>query len=434
MIRNKSCMRVVIVCIVLGTIICTSAHAGHVEGSSLDLVRRQCSQKLDFKTIDEFRKFMRIFKDVTDDSLASDNKHDEPVRKCLEDREALVALEELVDNYDRKRPCKYAEVGKLEQYARKFLLDYKRRPLSMKFFTLFGVNIGLRCKLNLLAHVKQADSEADQLDFVYTIASPTGWNVLINEHTKKSLKFGTSSYASNNVINRIAKLIPGLVQIEQLDYLSFDHARNENRPADWTGVEEELYDTKDADVAAKIEEFLTQIIESCKNLDQFYVNSVLSLARLNELGLVVTMDTVNELHEHSMLLHKWLAATSFCQLMTRVRVARPAAPAAAAAATQIELRILHDDKLLDSRAKLYSYVAEFDEITDEARKNVWLASVGEAAWRHRDHAMFKPAHQKDAAGASVAIKQLKQFVRGLEHDYESAKQKQLDQAAEAQQQ
>lgn len=383
---------------------------------AIEQVNKQCNSKLDFKSINEFDEFMKKFKEVASSEVHND-LDSSGFKRCLEDKEELFALDELVRNYDRLRPCKFSEVAKLEDHARLYY-SAKRRPLGTKFFTLFGVNIGFVCKLNLLAHIKQADNEADQLDFIYSMASPTGWNVLINEHTKKSMKFGTSSHAGNQVTNRLAKLVPGLNLIDQLDYLSFDHVKNNERDMMnlENGVEKGLHrlESGNGEVAEKIGGFLVKIIESCKKLDQLYLNSILSLARLNELGLLVSYSPLANFHENSIMLHKWLAATSFCQLMARVRVQeisddeREGLPA-------IKTEIIHDDNLLESRRKLYSYAAELGEIRQEALDNVWLASIPEGAWRQEDQAMFRSKSANE--GQSVAMIQLSQFIRGLERDY-----------------
>lgn len=370
----------------------------------LEIVKNGCKRKLDFKTISAFEEFMANFKQLEANSGPIVQK--EPsLKKCFADRDSLYALHELVSQYDRKRPCKFQEVAKLESYARKHLLG-NRKSSAVKFYTLFGVNIGFRCKLNLLAHLRQADMEADQVDFIYSMASPTGWNALINDHTKKSMKFGTSSYAEANVINRVARLIPGLDQIDQLDYLSFDHALNKISLRNWNGLESYSHKLADPSTADKLRYDLNKIVQSCQNLDQFYVNSVLSLARLNELGLVVDSKLIDEQHERSITLHKWLSAASFCQLMVRVSV-EPTGE-------DIKVHIAHDDSLIVSRRKLYSYVAEFEEISGEVATDAWRASILEAQWTQKNQAMFSP---DEDGTTSFAMKQLKQFIRGLERDH-----------------
>jgi len=376
--------------------------------ASLELVGQSCKNKLDFKTIAEYLEFVRSLKSLDEQDLLNSSS-DTSIKRCQNEKESIYALDALVEQYDRKRPCKFDQIGKLEAFAKSHLLG-RKRPLVMKFFTLFGVNIGLVCKLNLLAHVRQADTEADQSDFIYSLASPTGWNVLINELTKKSMKFGTSSHAGSSVIYRVTKLIPGLSRVDQLDYMSFDHALNFNKLEDWNGIERGSQRLATVQVTSKVHEFLSKIIQSCMNLDQFYVNLTLSLARLNELGLLVGHEILNELHEFSVELHKWLAATSFCQLMTRVRVGFNQTD-------EISLEVLHHDSLVESRNTLYSYEAEFDEISKEALESVWLASVSDSQWCQKNQAMFR---SDDGGKMSVAMKQLNQFIRGVERDYQTS--------------
>lgn len=397
----------ILIWILYETVLIASAIDSKESMTSLDVIRKDCNSSLKFKSIDKFLHFMEHFKQFKDfDSI--DSKSDTLLKRCIEDRESLYALEELVSHYDKKRPCKFKEVAKLEEYAKKFLIH--KRPISIRFFTLFGVNVGFHCKVNLLAHLKQADTEVEQLDFFYSISSPTGWNVLINEYTKKTMKFGTSSNAGNGVINRVAKLVPGLAQIDELDYLSFDHVKNNISIEDWQGVEYGSYKAKGIELSLKVYSAVEQVIQSCQNLDQFYVNSVLSLARLNELGLLVSFDTLNELHEYSLMLHKWLVAASFCQLLVRVKV-HPQDDV-----NEIKFRIEHNDNRVDSRRKLYSYVAEFKEIAKEAVDSAWLANVRGGQWRKSQQAMFRP---NESGKTSVAMKQFKQFLRGLERDYQT---------------
>ena len=190
----------------------------------------KCRQKLNFQTIGEFRHFVGVYRNHLGRQLpaSSSSKPKRPTLAdllhapsagaqsgCLADQEAILALDKLVADYDRRRPCKMSEVAKLEQFARKFLLQNTAHSKVLRFFTLFGVQIGLKCKLNLLAHLKQADAEVDQMDFVHSMASPTGWNVLANELAKKAMKFGSSTHQESQVVNRIAKLVPGLSQVDQ---------------------------------------------------------------------------------------------------------------------------------------------------------------------------------------------------------------------------
>jgi len=403
-----------------------------------ELTKRQCNGKLDFKTIAEFRRFVEKLGLLESSVKAShtpsgpkmlatllarrddDDEQSSIVKmKCLEksQKEALHELDQLIAHYDKKRPCKTSEIAKLEQFALRHLLN-NTRSITMRFFTLFGVNIALKCKLNLLAHLKQADSEVDQLDFIYSIASPTGWNILINEYAKKNMKFGSSTHQESQLINKIAKLVPGLSEVEDLDYLNFNHPLNDPKRmhdilVENDGVELGQYDleTDGGKWHTKVVESLKKVIESCRNLDQFYVNSLISLARLKELGLLV--EYLGEIHERSATLHKWLAATSFCQLMVRVEVLdEPNSDNT----SSIKLSIMHDDKKfhLQHRRKLYSYVAEFDEIEPEAQKQAWCASVAEGRWRQRSAAMLLPSGQDQ----SVAMRRLKQFIRGLERTFE----------------
>lgn len=370
--------------------------------SDLDFVSAKCSSKLDFETIEEFYDFMRRF--VALDVAAI---HAEPLKKCLDHKSALIDLKELIDNYDKKRPCKQSEIVKLENYARKYFLVKKQRPWSLKFFTLFGVNIGLKCKLNLLAHLKQADTEVNLLDFIYSMASPTGWDILIAEHTKRT----EEASGSKSIVNRLAKLVPALTLVEQLDFMLFDHPLNNydssGKDVQKTGLESSFFELASADTARELRGFLVKIVEACQNLDQLYYNSILSLARLNELGLLVSFKLVDDIHESSLLLHRWLAAASFCQVMARVQVTNNDSKL-------LELKIIHDDARVESRRTQYSYEAEFDDISEDARQNAWLASVSDGKWLRKDEAMFKLGSNK-----SVAMNRLLQFIRGLERDYVS---------------
>lgn len=372
-----------------------------------ETIKNDCKHKLDFKTIRQFREFIISYKQL-EVNAGLDIQKDPVLKRCFADKDSLYALDELISQYDRKRPCKFQEIAKLENFARKYLLG-NRKSLALKFFTLFGLNIGFRCKLNLLAHLRQADMEADQVDFIYSMASPTGWNALINDHTKKSMKFGTSSYAEANVINRVAKLIPGFDQIDQLDYMSFDHAFDKVPFGDRNRIESFSYQLGDIQTASKLKEYLNKIIQSCQNLDQLYVNSVLSLARLNELGLLIESKLIDEQHGRSITLHKWLAAASFCQLMVRVSVEL--------VGEDIQVHVFHDDSLVVSRRKLYSYVAEFEEINKEVAADAWKASILDAPWAQKNQAMFSP---DEDGKTSLATKQLKQFIKGLEHDYKES--------------
>lgn len=383
-----------------------------VEVSLEDFVERSCRAKLDFKTISEFTGFVgkfRVWESSIDDSIALSGA----LRRCHDDRQAIYELDKLVREYDNNRPCNYRQIGKLEYYARDFFLGSKR-PLSIKFFTLFGANIGFHCKMNLLAHIKQADGEADQVDFIRSLASPLGWNVLINEYTKKSLKFGVSSHSGSDIINRVAKLIPGLSQVSQLDYLHFNHPRD--KPAErvfesisWqAGIEdgELVLDGLRADSAKKVLSFTQEIVESCRRLDQLYLNSILALARLNNLGLLIEFDELDELHESSHMLHKWLAAASFCQLMVRVRIAFDETKGT------IRLQVVHNEQLVESRRRLYSYMAPFDEISDKVVDRVWTTRLLDSAWRQKSGALFRPDQD-----SSVPMRQVKKFLLGLARDY-----------------
>lgn len=390
----------------------------------IDKLELVCKSKVDAKTIAEFRQFMNDLNSIVskDEQQLRTSNLKKNLIKCFDERESLVALEQLVDSYDRVRPCKMSQLERLEQFARKHLFNNKK-ALAAKFFSLFGVQIALTCKLNLMAHTKQADLEADQLDFIYAMASPTGWNVLVNEYTKKSMKFGTSGNADSHIINRVARLVPGLTQIDQLDYLSFDHVMNQDMPeakdgTDWDGhIERGQYEPQSLELRKQLVDSIAKIITSCQALDMFYVNSLLAMARLKELGLMV--DYLNELHEHSPVLHKWLVATSFCQLMARVKLT-----ATTENDSPLHVEIIHDDKLLVTRRKLYSYVAAFDEITDRAREYVWHTSVNEGAWRRKRESMWPPG----SGGTSVAMRQLKQFMKGVEHNFKEVEQEKQTEA------
>lgn len=376
----------------------------------------QCKAGLDFKTIAEYDSFVANLK-LFEEQLAAPTKKLivklPSLVKCLEEKETIYALKELMDQYNKQRPCKFSEVTKLEDFAKRHLLNNKR-TMASKFFTLFGVSIGVRCRINLLAHLKQADSEADQMDFIYSMASPTGWDTLINEYIKKSMKFGTSSHYENNVVSRIARLVPGLSQIDQVDFLNFNHSMNNQENSNSVlknGIELGSHKFKDVNLKPQVLESLDKIIDSCQNLDKFYVNSVLSMARLRELGLLV--DFLNDLHDNSALLHKWLVATSFCQLMARVRLVPE--DEGTKSSNKIMFEIVHDDDLLEHRRGLYSYAAPFEEIHEKATELAWRASVNEANWRQKSEAMW--LHSNEAAAGSMAMKQLGQFIKGVEEDF-----------------
>lgn len=375
-------------------------------------LERSCHEKLDFKTIREFNVFVVKFRSWSE-SHKTGAMMNRALQRCLDDAKAIYDLEKLVRNYDKSRPCKYREVGKLEQYANDFLSG-SRRPLSVKFFTLFGANVGFHCMLNLLAHIKQADREVDQVDFIHSLASPLGWNVMINEYTKKSLKFGVSSHSGSDVINRVARLIPGLSQLEQLDYLHFKHPKDKLpervlHSDSWRqGIEEGelILPETGPEMSERVIGFARQIIEACRRLDQFYLNSILALARLNSLGLLIEFGELNDLHENSHMLHKWLAAASFCQLMVRVRVDMEGTSGA------IKLQVLHDDQQVESRRQLYSYMAPFDEIDTRVLEKVWMTRLMEASWRQNSGALFKAGQE-----SSVPMRQVKKFLQGLARDY-----------------
>lgn len=372
------------------------AQSAEVGDDPLSQVVRRCKEKLDIKSIAEFNKFIDQYKDVVEENAvpSGGNKW---IEKCWSEKEAILALAELVKSYDRKRACKMDNVMRLDQYARKYIQN-NTRSIVLKFFTLFGVNIAIKCKINILAHLKQADLEVDQLDFVYSMASPTGWNVLVNEYTKKSMKFGASSNIGGNLINRVAKLVPGLNQVDELEFMNFNHIMNEQTVAKETGS----YTPEQVAVLPKLRDSMIKIIQSCKDLDQFYYNSVLSLAKLTELGLMVNF--LNDHHESSHLLHKWIAATSFCQLMVRVTVTD--------STSSIDFEIVHDDNAVVSRQKVYSYVCEWDEIVPEAVSSVWQASVPEGKWTKKKSAIFRPGMNQ-----SMAKMRLLQFMLGLDRDF-----------------
>lgn len=408
-----------------------------------EFVRLKCESKLKFESIRQFKEFVAKHKqfvaehaELIDKEPNKGNKFSEmfklggalgggkadSMRRCIQDRQAIYDLEQLIDEYDRTRPCKMNQIEKLEKFAIKHLLD-NTKSITLRFFTLFGVQIGMICKLNLMAHLKQADSEADQLDFIYSMASPTGWNVLINEYARKSMTFGTSAHQDNKLVNRIAKLVPGLSQVEHVDYLNFQHPLNDQIARNSTlrdDFELSSYTLEQGDKwNAKLSESLKQIISSCKNLDQFYVNSILSLTRLKELGLLV--EYLSDIHEHSLTLHKWLAATSFCQLMVRVDLIDSDNMIKGA----YNLKILHDDVKFnnENRHKLYSYVAEFEDIQPEALESAWCASVPEGQWRQKSEAMFLQSNKGESQ--SVAMRLLKQYIKGLERTFESDDRKDL---------
>lgn len=402
--------KLIILCLIVQATIILVARAQDV-----NFIVQSCINKLDFKSLAEFGQFVDQFSRAKDDEAIKTTGHNltnkkgelRLVKRCLDERESILELDKLIKSYDKVRPCKYSEIGRLEEYANKYLFDNTKAIVS-KFFTLFGVNIGINCKLNLLAHLKQADLEADQVDFIYSMASPSGWNVLINEYTKKSMKFGGSTHSDSNLINKIVKLVPGFTQVEHIDYLNFHHKLNDiklvkgfrsiNYPYEMGSYK--LLNGQEK--RNNLIESIGKIINSCKNLDQFYLNSILSLARLKELGLLVNY--LNEFQEPSLLLHKWLAAASFCQLMVRVRLIEEHKDK-----SEILFQIVHQDDLLSSRQRLYSYVAQFDEITEAARENVWRASVSGGQWRQKSEAIFPTG-----CDSSVAMKQVRQFIKGLE--------------------
>ena len=374
-------------------------------------LNQHCKKKLSFKSIAEFNEFVEDLREIDEKGAGLQfEKGLVHLDGCLMEKEPIYALHELVNNYEKERPCKYSEVTKLEDYAKKYLL-HNTQAKTLNFFTLFGVSIGITCRINLLAHLKQADSEADQLDFIYSIASPSGWSTLINEYTKKSMKFSTSGHPDSHVINRIAQLVPGLSQIDQLSYLNFNHAMNDAESSQHASRESGTYELKSADLRPKVVESLHKIIESCKNLDKFYVNSVLSMAKLKSLDLMV--DFLNDLHDRSALLHKWLVATSFCQLMARVNMVTPNGDSSSQKPT-IEYEIIHSDNLLRNRHKLYSYAAPFEEIHERAKELAWQAMVNEGSWRQKSDAMWQPNKQQPAI--SIAMKLLVQYIRGVEND------------------
>lgn len=402
-----------IILIVLATINMICVDTIEIElTQATKIVKNSCDKKVDIKSIEEYQVFIENLK-LLDENKSFPLENDSMMKKCFDDKESLYELDDLIKGYDKKRACKFNQIEKLEVYAKKYLLkkqNSNNRTLAIKFFTLFGVNVGFICSYNLLAHLQQADLEVEQLDFIFSMASPIGWNVLINEHTKKSMKFGESGQ-TNNIINRVARLVGSLNHIDQLDYLDFNHSFNSKN----VDIEKGSIKLMNNVAANKVREYLLKIIESCQNLDQFYVNLLLSLAKLNHLGLLVNFDILNKFHENNITLHKWLAATKFCQLLVRVK-----SSTLNINNDELFFELIHDDSLLENRRKLYSYSAELsNDIHDQALNRFWLASVVEGKWNQESEAMFKGG-QHDNDLVSVANKQFKQFIRGLENDYKQS--------------
>jgi hypothetical protein len=374
-------------------------------------LNEHCKRKLKFKTIARYNNFVRELKTIEASGPIQLDKDLGYLALCLAEKESLYALQELMENYDKDRPCKYSEVTKLEEYAKKYLLN-NTKARALKFFTYFGVTVGMYCRTYLMAHLKQADSEVEPLDFIYSTASPTGWNTLINEYTSKSLKFGVSTNEENSVINKVARLVPGLTQIDQLEYLDFHHAMDDVESSQYANFETGSHKVKNITLKPQIINSLNKIIESCVKLEKFYLNSVLSMAKLKNLGLSV--DFLNGLHDRSALLHKWLVAASFCQLMVRVKIITTDNEATNHV-DAIDYELVHNDARLKSRLELYSYAAPFDEIHEKAPTLSLQAQVNEAAWRQKNEAMWPSSKAKPAI--SVAMRLLVQYIKGVENDF-----------------
>lgn len=346
-----------------------------------------CNNRLKFKQISEFEDFLANFNELLTretlvTELMAEGASSVLTKRCIVEKEAIFAMAKVMK--ERERPCKPDNVELLMDLAQFWLVDYKRNPVTNgkrsiinEFFTLYAVELAYQCKRHLLAHLNQADEKVNPLDFVRVLSTPLGWEELMKEHTSKALKFGKSTNGRNDVVNKLSSLIAGLRRIEHMDLII-----EEPMPLVATEpVEEEPM--KEYEITAQAYNYLKQIIESCQNLEQFYLGNIMSLARLQQLGVVFDMGQIDEHHDASASMHKWLAVTSFCQTFSMVQMEQISyenesqlQSSDPASIVKMKARILKDIRKAKHRQRYYTYVAPIKEIGDFARDKSWLVTMG----------------------------------------------------------
>lgn len=284
-----------LVCISILPIICSASPR---DAQGLD-------NQFDFKGVSEFNTFLESFKTMGVDQL---NKERVPER-FIEDRTAILDLEKVISS---EEVCAYHKIDELVNYHKTYFASkIKIKPITHHFFKKFAVQVAYTCKSNLLQNLRKAREELGQNSKVFEEAKKRVFNEEPSVRSNiKLLQEQPSEPATANVKPKddfeltLGEYREALARLKRPeDILTFD--------ADECKESKHRYTKVSSD---KLQTFLKPAL-MCHQLHRYYAGSILSIARLANIGYMALNDILDKQLLEDPMLRDWIMAAQVCDPM-----------------------------------------------------------------------------------------------------------------------
>lgn len=295
--------------VILVSVLATNIYAD----DSFKLITSSCQRGLDFDGIEEFHKFIEVFRQVKSFDRDSKIPYD-----CRTGRQAILDLEQLVvkdDVCDRSKVTKLIDYHKKYMAPKGFLLGPSNKVVTSKFFQKYAIQVAYTCKKNLIRNLRRAQEELKALGRVLEEAKE---KVYMQEPTIKAnmdlLEERLDDPSSANVkpsndvelgLNEYREALTKLSRPE--DILTFDPddcRSNQNR---------EIKVSSD-----KVSIFFKPIL-MCHQLHRYFGGSILSIARLANYGYMAIDEELDAELLASATIRDWIVATQVCDPMVYMK-------------------------------------------------------------------------------------------------------------------
>lgn len=281
--------------------------------SSQTLIEKQCELRLNFGTLSEFEQFIKDFTVLLQEPIVTNKS----LKKCLKDSEAIMDLASLVSRQD---VCDMQRIDELVAYHRKYFVGgnllKNRNPITRRFFTRYAIQVAFICKKNLFNNLELAKSELKDRSRVFEEAKE---RVYMDEPSIRSniklIEEQPDEPATSNVKPQseaeltLSEYREALTQLRlPEDILTFDTEECKNHKSRKTLISRD-----------KSQTFFKPAL-MCHQLHRYYAGSLLSIARLANIGYTAPFEDLDARIANSPIIRDWIIAVQVCEPMMHMRI------------------------------------------------------------------------------------------------------------------
>lgn len=279
---------------------------------SLDLILSSCRKNLDFDSITEFEKFIKVFKEMTLSERVS-----RMPKGCKKSMQAILDLELVISKDD---VCERSKITRLVQYHKKHiapkgLLSVSGQPVTSTFFQKYAIQVAYTCKKNLLQNFARAQEELTAMGKVFEEARERVYSQEPSIKSNMNLMEERLDDLSTANIKPTDKIEQGLNEYrEALTKLT--------RPEDiLTFDPDECRSSKNREIKIsndKVNVFFKPIL-MCHQLHRYFGGSILSIARLANYGYLAVDEELDAKLANDATVKNWIIATQVCDPMVYMK-------------------------------------------------------------------------------------------------------------------